>query len=63
MIRGDEYSFYLDTAMMLVIFNFHLPGDSSALVLLTERDDQDGMHIFVISTLIMVGDVYLVSLP
>ena len=63
MIGGDDYSFHLNTAMMLVVSNFHLPGDSSALILLTERDDQDGMLIFVISTLIMVRDIFLLSLP
>ena len=49
--------------MMLVISNCHLPEDLSVLVLLTERGDQDEMHIFVICTLIMVGDLFLVSLP
>ena len=55
-------SFHLSAAMMLGISNFHILGDSSALDLLTERREEDRIHMYVISTLFMVGGLFLVAL-
>ena len=55
-------SFHLSAAMVLGISNYHIIGESSTLDMLTERRESDRVRMYAISTLYMVGGLFLVAL-
>jgi CRP-like cAMP-binding protein len=55
-------SFHLSATMMLGVSNSHIIGDSSTLDMLTEKRQSDRGLMYTVSTLFMVGGLFLVAL-
>ena len=55
-------SFHLSATMMLGVSNSHIIGDSTTLDMLTEKRDSDRGKMYAVSTLFMVGGLFLVAL-
>jgi len=55
-------SFHLSATMMLGVSNSHIIGDSTTLDMLTEKRDIDRGKMYAVSTLFMVGGLFLVAL-
>jgi len=55
-------SFHLSATMMLGVSNSHIIGDSTTLDMLTEKRQSDRGLMYTVSTLFMVGGLFLVAL-
>ncbi len=55
-------SFHLSAAMILGVSNSHVIGESSTLDLYTEKRETHRIQMYVISTLFMIGGLFIVAL-